>query len=208
MITNSKLQTPTIIRDRHKCFAPFLHTKISLRYFANHRATHVPLCVLWRKPSLWSLPTRATGSALCVMGSWLWFLGHVYSSYTCTGSQHFGIWASQGQEPSNELTAQMLLIPYINALGLTTSFFFTESACKPHKHAHVIYIQHLYKYINVCLCPRASNSPLQMSHAGSSPLRFIPHRLPHRTDQHHQPDSSLRPPPHPSVVPASSHPSL
>ena len=32
------------------------------------------------------LPTRATGSALCVMGGRLWFLGHAYSSYTCTGS--------------------------------------------------------------------------------------------------------------------------
>ena len=26
------------------------------------------------------------GSALYIMGGWLWFLGHAYSSYTCTGS--------------------------------------------------------------------------------------------------------------------------
>ena len=26
------------------------------------------------------------GSTLYVMGGWLWFLGHVCSSYTCTGS--------------------------------------------------------------------------------------------------------------------------
>ena len=26
------------------------------------------------------------GSALYVMGGWLWFLGHACSSYTCTGS--------------------------------------------------------------------------------------------------------------------------
>ena len=26
------------------------------------------------------------GSVLYVMGGQLWFLGHVYSSYTCTGS--------------------------------------------------------------------------------------------------------------------------
>ena len=117
---------------------------------------------------LWAL-------ALCVMGGRLWFLDHICSSYTCTGSsaQRYGIRASQGQEPSKELTARTLLIPRINALGLTTSFFFTESASKPHKHAHVIYIQHLYKYINVCLCPRASNSPLQMLHTGFSPLRSL-----------------------------------
>ena len=60
---------------------------LSPSYFTNRRATHVPLYVLWRKPSLRSLPTRATGSALCVMGGWLRFLGHVCSSYTCTGSK-------------------------------------------------------------------------------------------------------------------------
>ena len=114
--------------------------------------------------------------ALCVMGGRLWLLGHVCSSYTCTGSSArcYGIQASQGQGLSNELTARMLLIPCINASGLTIRLFFTESASKPHKHAYNVYLQHLYKYINVCLCPRASNSPLQMSHAGSSPLRFGP----------------------------------
>ena len=59
---------------------------ISPRYFANRRATHVLLCVLWRRPSLRCLPTRATGPALYVMGGRLWLLGHTYSSYTCTGS--------------------------------------------------------------------------------------------------------------------------
>ena len=63
--------------------------------------------------------------ALCVMGGRLWFLGHVYSSCTCTGSsaRRYGIRASQGQEPSYELTVQTLVIPCINALGLTTCFF-------------------------------------------------------------------------------------
>ena len=109
------------------------------------------------------------------MGGRLWFLGHVCSSYTCTGSsaRRYGIWASQGQEPSKELTARTLLIPCINTLGSTTSFFFIESASKLHKHAHDVYIQHLYKYINVCLYPRASNSPLQMLHIGFSPLRSL-----------------------------------
>ena len=48
---------------------------ISPSYFDNRRAAHVPLCSLWRSPSLRSLPTRATGSALCVMGGrlWSWF---------------------------------------------------------------------------------------------------------------------------------------
>ena len=55
-------------------------------YFANHRAAHVPLSSLWRRPSLQSLPTHATGSALCVMGGRLWFLGRAYLSYTSTGS--------------------------------------------------------------------------------------------------------------------------
>ena len=59
---------------------------ISPSYFVNRRAAHISLCALWRRPSLRSLPTRATGSALCVMGGRLWFLGHTYSSYTCTGS--------------------------------------------------------------------------------------------------------------------------
>ena len=99
--------------------------------------------------------------ALCVMGGRLWFLGHIYSSYTCTGSSArcYGIRASQGQDPSNELTARTLLIPHINALGLTTHLFFTASASKPPKHAHVVYLQHLYKYTNVCLGPRPPNSP-------------------------------------------------
>ena len=102
--------------------------------------------------------------ALCIMGGRLWFLGRVCSSYTCTGSnaRRHGIRVSQGQELSNELTTWTLLIPRINALGLTIHLFFTKSASKPHKHAYDVYLQHLYKYMNVCLCPRASNSPLQL----------------------------------------------
>ena len=59
---------------------------LSPSYFTNRRVAHVPLCALWRRPSLRSLPTRATGSTLYVMGGRLWFLGHAYSSYTCIGS--------------------------------------------------------------------------------------------------------------------------
>ena len=60
--------------------------RLSPSYFDNRRATHVLFYSLWRRPSLRSLPTRATGSTLCVMGGRLWFLGHAYSSYMCTGS--------------------------------------------------------------------------------------------------------------------------
>ena len=60
--------------------------RISPSYFANRRAAHVLLCSLWRRPSLRSLPTRAIGSALCIMGGRQRFLGHACSSYTCMGS--------------------------------------------------------------------------------------------------------------------------
>ena len=59
---------------------------ISPSYFVNRRAAHVLLFSLWRRPSLRSLPICATGSVLCVVDGRLWFLGHAYSSYTCTGS--------------------------------------------------------------------------------------------------------------------------
>ena len=59
---------------------------ISPSYFDNRRAAHVPRCFLWRRPSFRSLPKRATGSALCIMGGRLRFLGHASSSYTCMGS--------------------------------------------------------------------------------------------------------------------------
>ena len=59
---------------------------ISPSYFTKRRAAYIPLCSPWRRPSLRSLPTCAVGSALCVMGGRLWFLGHACSSYTCTGS--------------------------------------------------------------------------------------------------------------------------
>ena len=59
---------------------------ISPKCFADHQAAHVLLYALWRRPSLRSLPTCATGSVLCVMGGRLWFPGHTCSSYTRTGS--------------------------------------------------------------------------------------------------------------------------
>ena len=59
---------------------------ISPKCFANRRAAHILFCALWRRPSLRSLPTRAMGSTLCVMGGQLWFLGYACSSYMCMGS--------------------------------------------------------------------------------------------------------------------------
>ena len=68
------------------------------------------------------------GSALCVMGGRLRFLGHVCSSYTWTGSaldvMDYGL--AKAKEFSNKLTAWMLLILHIIAIGLTLQRFFTE----------------------------------------------------------------------------------
>ena len=69
------------------------------------------------------------GSALCVMGGRLRFLGHACSSYTCTGSaldvMDYGL--AKAKEFSNELTARMLLILRIIALGLILQQFFTAT---------------------------------------------------------------------------------
>ena len=117
---------------------------ISLSYFNNRRAAHVSLCSLWRRPSLRSLPTRATGSALCVMGSQLWFLGHACYSYMCTSStldvMDYGL--AKAKEFSNKLTAQTLLVLCIITLGLTLQRFFNEklaNCINMHMTFHNIY---------------------------------------------------------------------
>ena len=60
------------------------------------------------------------GSTLCVMGGRLRFHGDACSSYMCTGSaldvMDYGL--AKGKEFSNKLTARMLLILRIIALGL------------------------------------------------------------------------------------------
>ena len=58
----------------------------SARYFADQQAAYGLFCALWRRPSLRSLPTCATGSTLYVMGGRLRFLGDTCSSYMCMGS--------------------------------------------------------------------------------------------------------------------------
>jgi hypothetical protein len=71
------------------------------------------------------------------MGGQLRFLGNAYSSYTCTGSEldvmDYGL--AKAKEFSNELTARMLLILCIIALGLLLQRFFVANTSKLHKHA-------------------------------------------------------------------------
>ena len=90
----------------------------SPNYFNKRRAAHVPHYFLWKRPSLRSLTTRAMGSALCVMGGRLRFLGHSCYSYTCTGStldvMDYGLAEAIGV--SSELTVLTLLILHINML--------------------------------------------------------------------------------------------
>ena len=113
---------------------------ISPRYFTNHRAAHVLLCALWRRPSLRSLPTCATGSTLYVMGGRLRFLGHACSSYTCMGSA------------LDVMDYGLATYTMYNCNRDNTTTIFHQKTGKLHKHAHVT-LQHLYIYMNVCLCP-------------------------------------------------------
>ena len=86
--------------------------------YNNYRAAHILRYFLRRRPSHRSLPTRATGSTLCVIGGRLRFLGHVCNSYTCTGSaidvMNYGLAEAMGV--SSELTAWTPLILRINTL--------------------------------------------------------------------------------------------
>ena len=59
------------------------------------------------------------------------FLLHVHE----LRARYYGLWASQGQESSKELTARMLLILRIIALGLLLQSFFTTNISKLRKHA-------------------------------------------------------------------------
>ena len=76
----------------HQCISPHVLSKNAEHFtpnlqrdFADQRAAYFLSCSLQRRPSSRSLPTRATGSALCVMGGRLWFLGHAYPSYKSMG---------------------------------------------------------------------------------------------------------------------------
>ena len=80
------------------------------------------------------------------MGGRLRFLGHACSSYTSTGSvldiMDYGL--AKAIWLSNELTAQMLLILHIIALGLLLQRFFDTNTVKLH-HMHFITFIHIHK---------------------------------------------------------------
>ena len=80
------------------------------------------------------------------MGGRLQFLGDACSSYTCTGStldiMDYGL--AEAKEFSNELTARMLLILHIIALGLLLQQFFDTNTVKLH-HMHFITLIHIHK---------------------------------------------------------------
>ena len=76
-------------------------------FFGENPVSNLSLHVLW-----------APNSALWVVGYGslvTLFLLHVHG----LRARRYGLWASQGQEPSKELTARTLLIPRIIMLGLT-----------------------------------------------------------------------------------------
>ena len=108
--------------------------------YNNCRAAHFPRCFLWRRPSHRSLPTRAMGSALCVMGGQLRFLGHACYSYTCMSSaldvMDYGLAKALGI--STKPTVRTLLELRIIASGLKLRRFFCRNTSKlhiPHIHA-------------------------------------------------------------------------
>ena len=101
--------------------------------FNNCRPEHVQRCFLWKtQPPIF--PTRAMGSALYVMGGRLWFLCHVYYSYTCTGSvldvMDYGLAKAIGI--SSRPTGQMLIELRIIASGLKPQRLFSRTTSKLH----------------------------------------------------------------------------
>ena len=124
--------------------------------YTNCRAAHVLCCFLWRRPSHWSLPTHAMGSALCVMGGRLRFLGHACYSYMCMGSaldvMDYGLAKAIGI--SSRPTVWTLFELRIIALGLKLWTFFRWNTSKLHiLHIHAPY--NIYSINNCFLRFRA-----------------------------------------------------
>ena len=124
--------------------------------YNNCRAAHVLRCFLWKRPSYRFFPTRATGSALCVMGGRLRFLVHVYYSYMCTGSaldvMDYGLAKAIGI--SSRPTVRTLFELRIIASGLKLLRFFHRNTSKLHiLHIHALY--NIYSINNCFLCFRA-----------------------------------------------------
>ena len=100
--------------------------------YNNCRPEHILRCFLWKRLSHRFFPTRATGSALYVMGGWLRFLGHVCYSYTCTGSaldvMDYGLAKAIGI--SSRPTVRMLFELCIIASGLKLRRLFHRTTSK------------------------------------------------------------------------------
>ena len=121
--------------------------------YSNCRAAHVPRCFLWKRPSHRFFPTRATGSALCVMGGRLWFLGHVYYSYTCAGSMLdiMDYELAKAIGISSRPTVRMLFELRIITSGLKLRRLFHQTTSKLHiLHIHAPYS--IYSTNNCFLC--------------------------------------------------------
>ena len=105
--------------------------------YNNYRAAHVPRCFLWKRPSHRLFPTRATGSALYIMGGRLRFLGHVCYSYTCMGSaldvMDSGL--AKAIRISSRPTVRTLFELCIIVSGLKLRRFFCRNTSKLHIHA-------------------------------------------------------------------------
>ena len=120
----------------HKRSAMYLHISKILHQMTSN--THYVVCSMKKTQSLispytcYELHALRYGWSAVVPWSRL-FLLHVHR----LRARCYGIWASQGQELSNELTARTLLIPCIIALGLILQRFLHRNTCKLHKHAHV-----------------------------------------------------------------------
>ena len=114
---NTFLQFSNVFRRTVFSKSPNTFLQISKIFHRLSSSTRLGLCSM-EKTSLRSFPTCATGSALCVMGSRLWFLGHACSPYTCSGSvldvMDYGLAEAMGV--SSKLTARSLLILRINIL--------------------------------------------------------------------------------------------
>ena len=113
------------ICDHHKHSVAFLY--ISEMFRQPPSSTHFVLCSMEKTQSpispytCYGLCALRYGWSAAVPWSRL-FLLHVHG----LRARRYGIRASQGQELSNELTTQTLLIPRIITLGLTLHLFFTK----------------------------------------------------------------------------------
>ena len=142
------------------------------------------------------------------MGGRPWFLGHAYSSYTCTGStldiMDYGLAEAIGV--SGELTARILLILPISTPRSKLRRFSRRNTSKLHKHASYN-IYHIHKCFYAFTCSNYIVQKLQMISAKQ--IIVLRHRrTSHRTGLYRLPTSSLCPPPHPPAIGSPSRSTL